>query len=32
MEVELANLILDKIEGLSGRSYRNTCHNNTVGP
>lgn len=32
MEVDLANLILDKIEGRNGRSYGNTCHNNTVGP
>ncbi|MGC9452429.1 MAG: polysaccharide deacetylase family protein [Oceanipulchritudo sp.] len=32
MEVALANLILDKIEGRGGRSYGNTCHNNTVGP
>lgn len=32
MEVDLANLFLDKIEGRKGRSYGNTCHNNTVGP
>jgi probable HAF family extracellular repeat protein len=31
-EVDLANLVLDRIEGRSDRSYGNTCHNNFIGP
>jgi peptidoglycan/xylan/chitin deacetylase (PgdA/CDA1 family) len=31
-EVDLANLVLNRIEGRSDRSYGNTCHNNFIGP
>lgn len=30
-EVDLANLILNRIEGRTDRSYGNTCHHNTLG-
>ena len=32
MEVDLANLILDKLEGRAWRTFGNTCHHNTLGP
>ncbi|MCH8511846.1 MAG: polysaccharide deacetylase family protein [Kiritimatiellae bacterium] len=31
-EVDLANLILNRIEGRTDRSFGNTCHQNTLGP
>jgi hypothetical protein len=32
MEVDLANALLDRAEGKSGRSFGNTCHNTCIGP
>lgn len=31
-EVDLANVILNRIEGRTDRSYGNTCHHNLIGP
>lgn len=31
-EVDLANVILNKIESRTDRSYGNTCHHNLIGP
>lgn len=31
-EVDLANLILNTLEGRADRSFGNTCHHNTLGP
>lgn len=31
-EVDLANLILNRMEGRTDRSFGNTCHHNTLGP
>jgi len=31
-EVDLANALLDRAEGRSGRTFGNTCHHHTLGP